>query len=127
MVLKSPQVSVSGWVPDMRECYARARVFIAPMQIGTGLQNKILEAMAMKIPCITSPLAFQALQARDGEDILVAQTPKEYAAHIMMLLNNPGKANEIAQNGYDFVHRNFNWETETEKINKLIGSNTQKD
>ena len=75
MVLKSENVDVSGWVPDMRECYAIARIFIAPMQIGTGLQNKILEAMAMKIPCITSPLAFQALKANDPEDILVAQTP----------------------------------------------------
>ena len=120
MVLKSPQVDVSGWVSDMRDCYASARVFIAPMQIGTGLQNKILEAMAMKIPCITSPLAFQALNARNGEEILVAQTPKEYAAHIMLLLNDAGKAEKIAQNGFDFVHRNFNWETETEKINKLI-------
>jgi polysaccharide biosynthesis protein PslH len=120
MVLKSSQVDVSGWVPDMRECYAGARIFIAPMQIGTGLQNKLLEAMAMKIPCITSPLAFQALNARDGEDILVAQTPKEYAACILELLNNPEKAAKIAQNGYDFVHKNFTWETETEKINQLI-------
>ncbi|MFZ4564663.1 MAG: glycosyltransferase [Bacteroidales bacterium] len=120
MVLKSQQVEISGWVPDMRSCYASARIFIAPMQIGTGLQNKILEAMAMKIPCITSPLAFQALNARDGVDILVAGTPREYAAHIRMLLENPDKAAAIAQSGYDFVHRNFNWETETEKINQLI-------
>jgi glycosyltransferase involved in cell wall biosynthesis len=120
LVITSEQVTLSGWVPDMRECYARARVFIAPMQIGTGLQNKILEAMAMKIPCITSPLAFQALNAREGKEILVAETPKEYAAHIMMLLDNPEKALEIARNGYDFVHRNFNWETETDKINKMI-------
>ena len=120
MVLQSKHVDVSGWVPDMRDCYASAHIFIAPMQIGTGLQNKLLEAMAMKIPCISSPLAFQALNAQDGEDILVAQTPKEYAAHILMLLNNPEKAAAIAQNGYDFVHKNFNWETETEKINRLI-------
>ncbi|MCK9204395.1 MAG: glycosyltransferase [Bacteroidales bacterium] len=120
MVLKSPQVEVSGWVPDMRECYAEARIFIAPMQIGTGLQNKLLEAMAMQIPCITSPLAFQALKAREGEDILVAQTPDEYAHHILNLLNDPEKARQIAKNGYDFVHKNFNWETETAKIDKLI-------
>lgn len=120
MVLRSPQVTVSGWVPDMRDCYAGARVFIAPMQLGTGLQNKLLEAMAMKIPCITSPLAFQALNAREGVDILVAKTPEEYASHIMMLLSDPVKAAAIAQNGYDFVHRNFNWETETGKINRLI-------
>ena len=124
MVLKSGRVDVSGWVPDMRECYSAARIFIAPMQIGTGLQNKILEAMAMQIPCITSPLAFQALNARSGEDILVAETPKEYAAHILMLLNNPEKARQIALNGYDFVHRNFTWETETGKIDRLIRGNT---
>ena len=121
MVLKSAQVDVSGWVPDMRECYAGARIFIAPMQIGTGLQNKLLEAMAMQVPCITSPLAFQALNAHDGEDILVAQTPKEYAAHILTLLNNPALAKKIALNGYNLVHQNFNWEIETDKIDKLIG------
>ncbi len=120
MVLKSPQVDVSGWVPDMRECYASARIFIAPMQIGTGLQNKLLEAMAMKIPCITSNLAFQALNARAGEDILVANTIDDYVSHILMLLGNPETAAKIAQNGFDFAHRNFNWETETEKINQLI-------
>jgi len=122
MALKSSQVTVSGWVSDIRDCYARARVFVAPMQIGTGLQNKLLEAMAMRIPCITSPLAFQALNARDGVDILVAETPEEYASQIIMLLNDPHKAGEIAQNGYDFVHLNFNWETETEKINQLISA-----
>ncbi len=120
MVLKSENVDISGWVPDMRECYAKARIFIAPMQIGTGLQNKILEAMAMKIPCITSFLAFQALKAKEGEDILVAQTPEEYADLILMLLSNPQKADQIALNGHDFVHRNFSWEKETDKINALM-------
>jgi len=120
MVLKSAQTEVSGWVPDMRECYAAARIFIAPMQIGTGLQNKLLEAMAMQIPCITSPLAFHALNATEGEDILIARTPDEYVRHILFLLNNPEKSQQIAKNGFDFVHRNFNWDTETEKIEKLI-------
>ncbi len=124
MVLKSAQVEVSGWVPDMRDCYAGARIFIAPMQIGTGLQNKLLEAMAMQIPCITSPLAFQALNAREGEDILVARNPKEYATHILSLLNNPVLARKIALNGYHLVHNNFNWEKETDKIDKLINTPT---
>ena len=120
MVLKSGNIDVSGWVPDMRECYASAKVFIAPMQIGTGLQNKLLEAMAMKVPCITSPLAFQALHARNGEDILVAETPDEYVKHILFLLNNPAKAKEIGMNGHRFVHENFSWEKETAKIEALI-------
>ena len=120
MVLKSNNVDVSGWVPDMRECYAGAKVFIAPMQIGTGLQNKLLEAMAMQIPCITSPLAFQALNAKQGEDILVAETPDEYVKHILFLLGNPDKAWEIGLNGCRFVHDNFSWERETAKIEALV-------
>jgi glycosyltransferase involved in cell wall biosynthesis len=120
MVLKSPHVEVSGWVPDMRECYAAARIFVAPMQLGTGLQNKLLEAMAMKIPCITSPLANQALQAENGKEILVAATPAEYSDHIMTLLGNPALANSIAENGHGFVLRNYSWERETAKIEALF-------
>lgn len=120
MVLKSSLVTVSGWVPDIRECYASAKIFIAPMQTGTGLQNKILEAMAMKIPCITSALAFNALNAIENQDILVAGTPDEYSKLILELLNNPEKTALIAENGYQFVLKNFNWETETNKINQLI-------
>ena len=119
-VLKSENIEVSGWVPDMRECYAMAKIFIAPMQIGTGLQNKLLEAMAMQIPCITSPLANQALQAKENEEILIADTPQAYARHILFLLDNPEKARQIAFAGYEYILSNFSWEAETDKIEKLL-------
>ena len=119
-VLKSENVEVSGWVPDMRECYARAGIFIAPMQIGTGLQNKLLEAMAMQTPCITSRLANQALKAKEGAEILVAVTAEEYAQHIIVLMDDPKRASKIAANGAEFVRKNYSWETETEKIAQLI-------
>jgi len=122
-VLRSAQVEVSGWVPDMREAYAQAKIFIAPMQLGTGLQNKLLEAMAMKVACITSPLANQALNAKPGEEILVGETPKEYANHIINLLNNEKLASTIAERGYQFVVKNYSWEAETAKINELISGN----
>jgi len=122
LVLKSSQVDVSGWVPDMRECYACARIFVAPMQIGTGLQNKILEAMSMGIPCITSPLAFNALGAEKDKDILVAGTPEEYARYILDLLDNPEKAETIGRNGLNHVRNHFSWETETAKIESLLTS-----
>ncbi len=120
LVLKSPQVEVTGWVPDMRECYAGARIFVAPMQLGTGLQNKLLEAMAMKVPCITSPLANQALQATPGDEILLAETPQEYAETILRLLNDPALASRLGENGHRFVMKNYSWEHETRKIESLI-------
>ena len=120
MVLRSPHVEVSGWVPDMREAYAQAKIFIAPMQLGTGLQNKLLEAMAMKIPCITSSLANQALNAKPGEEILVGETPQEYAHHILTLLKDKDSAASIGEKGLQFVLKNYSWETETAKIEALI-------
>jgi polysaccharide biosynthesis protein PslH len=125
-VLKSENVEVSGWVPDMRECYASAGIFIAPMQIGTGLQNKLLEAMAMQIPCITSQLANLALNAKENEEILVAGTAEEYANHIMMLLENPEKAGIIARKGSEFVRKNYTWEKETAKIEDLIDNSIKR-
>jgi len=119
-VLKSENVEVTGWVSDMRECYARAGIFIAPMRIGTGLQNKLLEAMAMQIPCVTSQLANQALKAKENDEILVADTAEEYARHIIGLLENPQKAHEVALNGLNFVRKNYSWEKETAKIEQLI-------
>jgi polysaccharide biosynthesis protein PslH len=90
------------------------------MQISIGLQNKLLEAMAMQIPCITSSLANNALGANPGEEILVADTPEQYARHIIELLQNEIKAKQIAMNGYNFVIRKFNWQNTTAILEKLI-------
>jgi sugar transferase (PEP-CTERM/EpsH1 system associated) len=118
--LKSGKVKITGWVEDIRECYAKARIFIAPMQIGTGLQNKLLEAMAMRIPCITSNLANDALEAKDGLELLVGESAEDFASHIISLLDNQEKANELALKGYNFVHRNFNWAAATNELERLI-------
>jgi len=102
-------IIVSGWIDDMRDAYKQSRVFIAPMRIGTGLQNKLLEAMSMKLPCITTALANGSLNAVNGKDLLVGNRSDELAADIVYLLENEDKAKEMAQHGYDFVHRVYDW------------------
>ena len=118
--LRSEYVFVSGWVDDMRTSYANARIFIAPMQIGTGLQNKLLEAMAMGLPCITSPLANSALGAAEGTEILVGHTPEEYAAHITRLLDDEAFAATIATAGRQFVLRTYDWHETTLLLHQLM-------
>ena len=81
------------------------------MQIGTGLQNKLLEAMAMNLPSITSPLANEALGAKENEEILIATTPQENANHIISLLTTPPLAQKLSTSGNDFVKTNYRWET----------------
>ncbi len=120
--LKSNNVEVTGWVNDIADYYAKSKVFIAPMQIGTGLQNKLLEAMAMKIPCITSQLANNALGATHNENILIANQPLEYVKHILNLLNDKVLCLNIAEKGYDFVKSNYTWEGSTSTLEKLINS-----
>ena len=120
LALKSDKVVISGWVDDIRENFAKSKVLIAPMQISIGLQNKLLEAMAMQIPCITSVLANNALGAKHNEQIMVSETPQQYADCIIELLQNEKKAKEIAMNGYRFVTSNFNWEITSAQLSNLF-------
>ena len=118
--LESDRVHVTGWVDDLREYYSRSRVFIAPMQIGTGLQNKVLEAMAMGLPCITSQLANDALNAPEGEAVLVGRDPAGFAAHILELLQNEQKRQQLAESGYNFVRSHYQWSKVCERLLEVI-------
>lgn len=118
--LAQEKVIVTGWVDDIREYYANTKIFIAPMQIGTGLQNKLLEAMAMRIPCITSPLANNALKATHEENILIAETISDYAFAIDRLLKNEVFANQLAQRGFNFVGDKYNWNSTTQQLENLF-------
>ncbi|MCF8257398.1 MAG: glycosyltransferase [Flavobacteriales bacterium] len=118
--LENDRITVTGWVDDMRDCYARARVFVAPMFIGTGLQNKLLEAMAMRLPCITTPLANNALGAEPGREVLIAETEQEFASAILLLLNDADRAKELAENGHRFIGERFGWEAQTEPLLRVL-------
>jgi sugar transferase (PEP-CTERM/EpsH1 system associated) len=124
LALKNEHIHIAGWVPEMREAYASARIFIAPMRMGTGLQNKLLEAMAMKLPCITSPLAFEALGAKQDKEILLGESAADFAGAIKFLIGNPEKAIEIAEAGYIFVRRTYDWKTSTQLLEDLMQNNT---
>ena len=119
-------IIVSGWIDDMREAYAQSRIFIAPMRIGTGLQNKLLEAMSMKIPCITTSLANGSLHAENGKEILVDNSSSELAADIVFMLQRPDKAAEIAEEGYHFVNRVYDWEAATKIMENAMETIVQK-
>ncbi len=115
-----PRITVTGWVKDIRTSYASARVFVAPMQIGTGLQNKLLEAMAMGMPCITSALANNAVGARPDEGILIGHDPASYAAHILRMLSNEEERRRIALNGHRHVLATFDWGQAANTLDRLI-------
>lgn len=119
--LESDKVTVSGWMDDIRDAYNASEIFIAPMQIGTGLQNKLLEAMAMKMPCISSKLANNALKATPGKEILIGNKKEEYAKLVIELIENSKKKIQIAEAGREYVKSTFNWEVSSNKLIEKMG------
>ena len=118
--LQGPHVTVTGWVESIAEYYAQSRIFIAPMRLGTGLQNKLLEAMATQLPCVTSPLAGKPLKgAVPQQDLLICSTPDDYAAAITRLLTDSAYYQQIASNGYQYVQQRYSWEAATEPLLQL--------
>jgi sugar transferase (PEP-CTERM/EpsH1 system associated) len=117
---RRPGVAVSGWLPDIRSAYAQARVFVAPMRVGTGLQNKLLEAMAMQLPCVTTPLANNALGGVPGQHLLVAEGAPALAAAIGQLLADAAAAAQLAAQGRTFVAANYDWAATTAALEKLL-------
>ena len=124
LALQGKNVIVTGWVEDIRQYYAKSRIFIAPMQLGTGLQNKLLEAMAMQIPCITSPLASKPLDVVSQKEIFICDDVQGYVNAVDMLLSDADLYQSIAQNGYEFVRKNYNWDSATEILEGLIVKST---
>jgi glycosyltransferase involved in cell wall biosynthesis len=97
--LASPQVTVTGMVPDVRPFYARSRVALVPTRIGTGVKTTVLQAWAMGRPVVATPFALTGLPARPGENVLVGETADELAAHVAGLLASPDLAGRVGDAG----------------------------
>lgn len=87
-----PGVHVTGTVPDVRPYIAHAAVSVAPLRIARGVQNKVLEAMAMARPVVVSPQALEGITAEPGEDIVLAAHGAQFASAVITLLNRPDEA-----------------------------------
>ncbi len=118
--LQSSHIDIQGWVDDIRETYWNSGIFVAPMEMSIGLQNKLLEAMAMRVPVVTSTLANNAIGAIPNESVLIANSSTEYAEKIMWLLNNPKEAEGIAENALKFVRNNYSWDAINEKLSRIF-------
>ena len=117
--LAGSKVTVSGRLPDIREAYASARIFVAPMRIGSGMQNKLLEAMAMGLPCVTTTLAATPLGATNWEHLLVGDNVEEIA-DLIVKLTVEEIHRSIAEGGHRFVHEHYSWAVAIEPLEHIL-------
>ena len=121
--LQSESVHVSGWMEDIRDAYNQSTIFMAPIRRGSGLQNKLLEAMCMNLPCVTSGIAANAMNAINEEHMLICETNEEFSAMAMRLLQQHEDASRIGERGRDFVVRHFNWPATIDMLLKEMAAN----
>ena len=118
---KDPAVEVTGYVNDIRPYITKAAVFICPMVCGSGIQNKMLHAMAMGTPVVTSSIAIQALQVKDGEHLLVADEPQKFANAVISMMTNKNLRQKIVANAREYIQENHNWDIIGRKLEAVYG------
>jgi polysaccharide biosynthesis protein PslH len=118
--LADENVTIKSWLPDIREAYLQADIFVAPIFHGSGLQNKILEAMAMGLPCVTTSLVNNAISARPEQAILLADTEGAFAQQILKLLQNIDYQIIIKKNARHFVETHYSWGSSVDVLNTVF-------
>lgn len=113
-------VHVVGTVPDVRPYLQGAATAIAPVQVARGIQNKVLEAMAMGIAVVGSPQAIEGIDCQLGKHVLQAATPAAWICHIVSLLNDPTKQKTIGIAAREFVERNYSWAVQLSQLQPLL-------
>jgi sugar transferase (PEP-CTERM/EpsH1 system associated) len=103
-----PDVEVTGTVPDVRPYYRQATVFIVPLRLGGGTRLKVVEAMAMDLPVVSTTVGAEGLEIRPGENILIADDAASFAAGVLRLLTDADLRRSIAEGGQELARR-YDW------------------
>lgn len=121
-----PGVTVTGSVPDVRPFIRGSALMVAPLQIARGTQNKILEAMAMGVPVVTSAIAAGGVDAESEEHFLVAQSAHDYAQAILRIVDNPQERHRLAVAGRARMLSNHAWAGSMQRLDGIIGRAIEK-
>jgi polysaccharide biosynthesis protein PslH len=117
---KRAGIAVTGHVPDVRPYLEEAEIAVVPLRIARGIQNKLLEAMAMGLPCITTSVAWRGLGLPDGEGALVADDAAGFAAHVMALLEDAERRRRLGERARRIVERTFSWPSQLLALDRAL-------
>lgn len=117
---KIPNVSITGYVQDVRHHLRAAAVSIAPLRIARGMQNKILEALAMGIPTVATPEAAKGVECVPGKHLLVAGCPKTFAEMIIRLIEDGTLRRNLAEAGRRQIEWVYGWDHSLDRLNTIL-------
>jgi sugar transferase (PEP-CTERM/EpsH1 system associated) len=118
--LASASVVVTGTVPDVRPYLQHATLVVAPLRVARGIQNKILEAMAMARPVLASESCVEAIDAQAGAELLAASSAEDFVTQINALLRSPERLLAIGAAGRDRVVQSYSWDAHLSHIDPYL-------
>lgn len=114
-------IVVTGSVDDVRKYLTRGSIFITPMISGTGIKNKILEAMSMELPVISTSCGISGINGENMIHFLLADSPEEFKDKIIKLIHDEKLREKIGTDARIFVENNYSWKTSMTKLDDIIG------
>ena len=118
-------IFVTGFVENLTELLNHSRAFVAPLQSGAGIQNKILEAMACSIPVISTTFGNAGIQARGEDEIIIRNDPVDIAEAVLSLLSDTKRSDDIGRNEYSLVKNKFSWDSKVNRLNEIYSEMTK--
>ncbi len=113
-------ITITGTVDDVRPYIAEGSIYIVPLRIGGGSRLKILEALAMKKPIVSTTVGAEGLQTEDRKHLLLAETPQDFLDAIIELTKNQTLADSLGENGRKLVEEKYGWDAISEKFYSFL-------
>ena len=104
-------IIVTGFVEDTRPYIEKSAVYVVPLRMGGGTRLKIMEALAVKKPIVTTSIGCEGIDVVNGETILISDDPDEFASRVIELFENPKRAIDLTDKGYELVKNLYRWES----------------
>jgi len=117
---KDPSIKVTGFVDDVRPYAEAAAVFVVPLRIGSGMRVKILEAMALGLPIVSTSVGCEGICLRPGKHALVSDPPPKLANSVIQLLRNPHMREKIGSAGRSFVESHYAWKPILDRLDAIL-------
>jgi glycosyltransferase involved in cell wall biosynthesis len=120
MAQRHPGVKVTGYVEDVRPFIVRADVCVVPLRIARGIQNKVLEAMAMGKALVCTPQALEGIHAKPGRDVITASDADAFAGAVMQLLGDKNRIKELGARARSFAQDHFSWKNNLARLDTIF-------
>ncbi|MGQ9778133.1 MAG: glycosyltransferase, partial [Thermodesulfobacteriota bacterium] len=118
---RDPAIKIVNYVDDIRPYFEESKVFIAPIRMGSGTRLKILTAMAMGLPVVSTRIGCEGLEVDNGVNIMIADEPLDMKENIVKILRDEGLRQTIAQKGRELVEKKYSLNAFMGQLNKIFG------